>query len=131
MGLMGIDAPENNSGVEAMEYNVIVKIDKAAEKTSGGLLLTDDRQQRDDIETTTGTIVSLPQRAYDFLMPHEGVDYDRWIKDANLPGLGERVLFPRYAGIFIREGRDGMPYRVIKDKDVIGRVQPGWNLEGY
>ena len=117
----------NNSGLRPFEYNVIVHIPAAEAQTKGGVILSETSVDRSEIDRIDGVIVALPDRAFDFLMP-EGANYDRWVAEVDLPQVGDRIMFPRYAGHIFR-GKDGERYRIMKDKDVLTVVDGDWDLD--
>ncbi len=102
----------NTSGIQPIEYNVLVKQDDIEEKTSGGLYLPDDQQERDKHSATQGVIVAASPMAFAF---------DDWPADKPKPQAGQRIVFARHAGTFVK-GEDGKEYRVVKDKDVVATM---------
>lgn len=95
-----------------VEFNVIVELDRVDEKTAGGIILPGQKVERNRLEETEGTLVSLSPFAF---------NYDEWPDDAAKPALGDRVYFARYAGI-LTECADGRWVRIVKDKDVVATV---------
>lgn len=103
----------NTSGIRPIEYNILVKQDAEEEKTSGGIFLPDDIQERNRHSETEATIVAMSPMAFKF---------DDWPDYESIPQPGERVVFARHAGTFVK-GSDGEQYRVIKDKDVVAVME--------
>ncbi len=99
-----------SSGITPIEYNVVVKPEKVAEQTSGGLYVPDAARERDQYGEHKGVLVEISPMAFEF---------DDWPDDAPKPQIGQRVIFVKYAGTLV-QGDDGEDYRVMKDKDVLG-----------
>lgn len=99
----------NTSGIKPIEYNILVKQDAEEEKTSGGIFLPDEIQERNKHSETEAVIVAVSPMAFRF---------DDWPTGEATPQPGDRVVFARHAGTFVK-GSDGEQYRVVKDKDVV------------
>lgn len=99
----------NQSGVEPMEYNLIVEAFEVEKKTAGGLILPDEHRDQLQFAQTKGRIVALSPLCFGF---EEG---------APRAEVGDTVIYAKHSGMYI-DGADGKRYKVIKDKDVIGRV---------
>ncbi len=100
---------KNRSGIYPTEYKVLVQPDKVEEKTSGGIFLPEDVQEKDQHASTKGTLIDISPLAF---------KYDDWPSSERVPKPGDRIAFARYAGVSI-DGSDGEQYRLINDKDVI------------
>jgi co-chaperonin GroES (HSP10) len=98
--------------LQPVEFNVVVELDPTEEKTTGGIILTTEKVDRNRLEETAGTIVAASPFAF---------NYDDWPEGACKPGAGDRVFFARYAGI-LNECADGRWVRIIKDKDIVAVV---------
>ena len=99
-----------SSGITPIEYNVVVKPEKVAEQTSGGLYVPDAARERDQYGEHKGVLIAISPMAFSFV---------EWPDDAPKPSVGNRVIFVKYAGTLVR-GADGDDYRVMNDKDVLG-----------
>ena len=99
-----------SSGITPIEYNVVVKPEKVAERTTGGILIPDAARERDQYGEHKGVLVALSPMAFSF---------EEWPEDEPKPSVGNRVIFIKYAGTLV-QGDDGEDYRVMKDKDVLG-----------
>lgn len=98
---------ENNSGIsQVYEYKCLVLADPVEEKTAGGIILADTTKDRKKFDTTNGTLILTGDLA--FTDPDWG---DR-------PRPGDRILMAKNCGYFI----DGTDYKVINDKDIIGKL---------
>ena len=96
-----------------IEYNVIVKPDPVEEKTAGGIILTDKAVEQEQSGATRGVLVAMSPLAF---------NYEKAYATEKPVKVGDRVAYSRYAGAEI-EGEDGEKYRVIKDKDIIGKAE--------
>jgi len=102
----------NNSGITPVEFNVLLKQDDVQATTKGGLHLAVETVERDKHAQTLGTIVAVAAMAF---------NEDVWPGDMPKPKPGQRVVFARHTGTFVN-GLDGVEYRMIKDKDVVGLI---------
>lgn len=103
----------NNSGLRPMEFNVVVQPDPVEEVTKGGIIIPTTKTDRDKLAVEEGTLVAVSPHAF---------TYADWPEGAEPPKVGDRVVFARYAGAL--HTRDGVDYRVIKDKDIVAVVEP-------
>ena len=105
----------NTSGVEAVDYKVIVKKDKVEEKTSGGIYIPKDVSDQEEWNVQTGVIVSHGDLAFT-----DGRKKDHTlIPWSPKPKVGDRVITKEFAGLrFV--GDDGDAYMVFADKDIAG-----------
>lgn len=94
-----------------VEFNVVIELDRTEEKTSGGIILPGNKVERNRLEETVGTLVSVSPFAF---------NYDEWPEGAQQPQPGDRVFFARYAGIL--NEFDGRWVRIIKDKEIVAVV---------
>lgn len=108
----------NTSGVEAVDYKVIVKKDKVEEKTSGGIFIPKDVSAQEEWNVQTGVIVSCGDLAFT-----DGRKSDHTLIPWNpQPKVGDRVITKEFAGLrFV--GDDGDAYMVFTDKDIAGIKQ--------
>ena len=88
---------------------VLVLVDEVAKQSSGGIILTDDKVDKQNARSQTGVIIGMGDAAF-----HWTFDRTReWY--GTKPQIGTRVHFERYAGSFI-VGADGRYYRIMDDK---------------
>lgn len=97
--------------LQPVEFNVVVELDPTEEKTAGGIFLPGQKVERNRLEETVGTLVSVSPFAF---------NYDEWPADAQKPQPGDRVYFARYAGILT--DFDGRWVRIVKDKEIVAVV---------
>ncbi len=99
-----------SSGIDPIVYNVVVKPEKVAEQTKGGILIPDAARERDQYGEHKGVLTAISPMAFSFV---------EWPTYAPKPQVGQRVIFVKYAGTLV-QGADGEDYRVMNDKDVLG-----------
>ncbi|WP_299477016.1 hypothetical protein [uncultured Paracoccus sp.] len=97
----------NLSGIDPLEYKVLVLPEKVEEKTKGGILLPDEVKERDQHAAMCGKLVAMSPLAFSYE------------ENAPKPDVGDTLIFARYAGVIIK-GADGLDYRIMNDKDVVG-----------
>lgn len=101
----------NDSGLQPLEFFVVVELDPAEEKTAGGIILPTKVQDQDRLATQEGTLLAVSPHAFTYA---EG-----W-PEGSKPEVGQRVLFKRYAG-HLHE-RQGRSYRLLNDKDLVAII---------
>jgi chaperonin GroES len=102
---------KNTSGIIPIGDRVLVLPDKAPEKTAGGVLMTEQQQDRDGLAAETGILVAIGEAAWKW-----NSDRTR-LFEGTKPEVGQRVWFERYAGS-VQYGKDGTAYRIMDDKAV-------------
>lgn len=100
----------NKSGIEPMEFKVLIAPKKVEEKTQGGIYLPDQARDKERFAMQEGVLVAVGALA--FTEPN-------WLEK---PKVGDTVMFDRYAGGLIK-GRDGEEYRLINDKEISARIR--------
>lgn len=101
---------KNTSGIKVIEYKVLVLPDPVEQKTKGGIILTDDTIEQSQAAATRGTVIDVSPLAFNY-----EADFPQCLK----PMVGTRVIMGRYNGVKIM-GADGIEYRILNDKDIIG-----------
>lgn len=96
----------NNSGINPLEYYVLIKLDAVEEKTKGGIYLPDDLRERETQAQASGCLIAVGPLAF---------IYD--VENDTIPRIGQRVAFPKYSGLK-QIGKDGAEYRLLKDGDL-------------
>lgn len=99
---------ENKSGIQPIEFNVLILPDAVEEQTAGGIWKPDNLKDQDKYRATQGTLVAMSPLAF---------NEDIWPSDMEKPQPGQRVSIALHAGHF-QKGSDDEEYRLIKDKDV-------------
>lgn len=100
---------ENSCGIlELCEYKCVVLPDPVQDKTDGGIWKPDITKDREKYQTCKATFVLRSENAFR--------DWGGYI-----PEPGDRVYVAVASGM-IHEGLDGKLYRIVNDKDVIGKL---------
>ena len=106
----------NNSGIKPVGLSILVLPEQVAEKTAAGIILgTPMELEREQLKQTEGVVVEIGPLAF-----HDELDE----KGNRIPRckVGDRVVMTAYAGM-IKEGKDELKYRLIRDCDVIGVLE--------
>lgn len=99
----------NPSGIHPTEYRVLIRPVTVEEKSAGGIILPEEKRERDQYAVQEGELVAVSPLAF---------SYADWPAGAQPPQIGDRVIFAKYAGSN-RKGRDGVEYRVVNDRDIV------------
>lgn len=84
---------------------------RGAQKTKGGIVLSEETQKRTQVATTVGYVLRLGPLAY---YDQEKFPDGPWCKE------GDWIVFGRYAGA--RIAIDGGEIRFINDDEVLGKI---------
>lgn len=103
----------NTSGINPTGHMVVVKMERAEEKTAGGIIMPDKLVERESLASIKGVMVAAG--------PTAG-DYTAWPEGAEFIPVGSRVLLKKFAGIEVK-GNDGSEYRVCEDKEVLAALE--------
>lgn len=98
---------KNESGIYPVGVSVLILPDPIDQTTESGIVLsTHEQHSREEMGQTDGIVVAIADNAY----------YDESKPRCK---VGDRVIMAKYAGM-VREGLDGLTYRLINDSDVVG-----------
>lgn len=103
----------NTSGINPTGHMILVRMEAVEEKTAGGILLPSKHLDRENLGSTTGTLVAAG--------PCAG-DYADWPEGHEFPPVGSRVVTRKFPGQEIK-GNDGAEYRLCEDKDVLAVME--------
>ena len=101
---------KNKSGITPVGVSILVLPDQVEEVTEAGVIVATAIQiDREQMAQTDGEVIAIGSHAY----------YDEKKEGVIIPRckVGDRVIMAKYAGM-VREGNDGLTYRLIKDDDV-------------
>jgi len=98
----------NSSRGSPTEFNVLVRPIEIEEVTAGGIIKPQMAREREQAAAVEGQIVSISPLAF---------TYEVWPNGARKARAGDTVVFAKYAGMTWK-GRDGVEYRILKDKDI-------------
>lgn len=100
----------NTSGIQPMEFNVLVLPSEVEAKTKGGIILADETLEKEQFGRMEGTLVAVSPLAFSFA---------DWPDPAEQPQVGQTVVFSKYQATEVT-GRDGRKYWLMKDKSIAG-----------
>jgi len=89
-------------------HHILVEVDRAKEKTTGGLYIPESAKERRKQEGTTGTLVAVGPQAWLAF-----ADGKPWAS------VGDRVLCVKHAGVALESNPD---LRLMNDEDVLAVV---------
>lgn len=112
----------NDSGIIPTEFKVLVLPDESEVELRArrsGLVVPDEAAGTYRHAAVTGRIIALSPAAF---------SYHDWPDGVRLPGIGDRVVYARYAGMRVngrpRANEKGheeqTEYRLLNDKDIAG-----------
>lgn len=101
--------PSNPSGIRPTEFRVLVRPVEVEAKTKGGIIIPDEKKERDQYAVMEATIIECSPLAFTYEA--------NWPVDADKPKAGDRVVIAKYSGALIK-GKDGVEYKLVADKDV-------------
>lgn len=99
----------NLSGIEPLEFKVLVLPDPVEKKTAGGIYLPEQAHEMEELHQVKATLIAKGGNAFE-----DWVDKEKLIP-------GRRVYISMHAGYYV-EGIDGKRYKIISDKDVAGII---------
>ena len=94
----------NKSGIEPVEYKVLIEPLDVDEKTESGIVLAKSITDKEKMAQVKGTLIDIGGNAF-----------EDW--NGKVPKAGDGVYFAKYAGYVIK-GIDGKEYRLANDKDI-------------
>ena len=98
----------NESGIQPVEYKVLIKPEVVEGKTAGGLFLPEQTQDKEKMAQVKGVLVAVGGNAFE--------DWN------GKPEIGDTVYYAKYAGYVIK-GSDGQEYRLANDKDITAIIR--------
>lgn len=100
----------NTSGIQPREYKVLVRPDEVEEVTKGGIVKAISTVEAEQRAICFGTLVANSPHAFNFEAGMEKIE------------PGTRVLYAKYAGGEVKGPADGITYRIMNDKDIMGEI---------
>ena len=107
---------ECRPGIRMVEYNVLVVLPVLPEESKGGIILPTEVLNSKEMAYQQARIIDASPVAFNY-----DDFYSRYPELA--PKVGDIVWIARYAGGEV-VGKDGRRYRLIKDKDIGGVIEP-------
>ena len=97
--------PLNPTGIHPVEYKVLIMLEPVKEKTDGGIIKTQEGQEREQAAGTHALLVEAGGNAF-----------EDW--KGTIPKPGDLVLLNKYAGSPPKAGDFRNLYRICNDKDI-------------
>lgn len=104
---------KNKSGIQPVEFKILIKPDPVEKKTAGGIIKIEKTHESEQWAQVKGTLVAMGAAAF-------GDPFTESEREMLKPGA--RVYYRKYEGIMI-DGADGEEYRLCTDKDIGGVVE--------
>lgn len=95
----------NNSGIQPVEFKVLVRPKKVEEKTIGGIIIPESAKEKEKYATVHGELVAVSALA--FTSPD-------WLYK---PKVGDTVMYDKYSGARVK-GKDDEEYILLNDKEI-------------
>ena len=95
----------NTSGIQPIEYKVLVIPDILSDATVGGIIRPDRVKEIEQAAAVRGYLVAFGGKAFD--------DFGE-----PTPNIGDRVQYAKYSGVHEVPGADGKQYILCNDKDI-------------
>lgn len=92
------------SEIIPLEDRAVLKVNKMAETTTGGIIIPQEYLERLDMAQLEAEVVALGEFCFQ----------DCTVK----PEIGDTVLIAKYAGLLY--AMDGEEYRVVQPRDIVG-----------
>ena len=96
---------DNQSGIQPIEYKVLVLPDTLSDATVGGIIRPDRVKEIEQAAAVRGYLVAFGGKAFD--------DFGE-----PTPLIGDRVQYAKYSGVHEVPGADGKQYILCNDKDI-------------
>lgn len=106
----------NESGIIPIDRRVVVRPEIMDEVTEGGIYIPDEARDKEDMGHIKATIASVGAQAFEDIEDRE-----------YRPKPGMTISIARYAG-YLMKGKDGKPYRIINDTDVVAVLDGEWDI---
>ena len=103
----------NKSGLQPVDYRVLVKIHETEKVSEGGIVLhVGQESERQQWAETKATLIAVGAFAFE----EKGTPWP------DAPKVGDTVLVRQYAG-FKYKGNDEVQYQLCNDKDIMAIVR--------
>lgn len=91
-------------------HRVLVKVKPVEKTTESGIIIPDTTTRKEQAATDEGIIMAI------------GETFGRDYGVANLPEVGDKVYFAKYAGKFIKD-EDGTDLVLLNDEDIVAIIK--------
>lgn len=103
--------------IEPQNTMVLIRQDDVDDKV-GSILLADQTKEADEFACMTGKLTKMGELAFTYGTP--GTEAFFTLRDA--PKVHDRVMYRKYSGGWVIEGKDGGKYRLMDWTDIVGKV---------
>lgn len=104
----------NPTGIEPVEYKILIKVEEIEQKSSGGIYLPETTLGREQSAHDRGTLIAISSMAF-----------DGW--EGTIPKVGDKIIFKKYAGTVIQHRGEASrivgQYRLCHDKDICAIIK--------
>ena len=100
---------KNESGLQPIEYKVLVQLDKVEERTEGGLWIPATLKEKQQMMQVEAVLVAAGGNAFN--------DFK-----GDVPSIGDHVYVAKHAGYQVT-GMDGEKYQLMNDKDIAAIIR--------
>jgi chaperonin GroES len=94
----------NQSGIQPVEYKVLVRPEVVEERSSGGIILPETTREQQNLAQVKATLIAVGGNAFEDFLPPK-------------PVIGQIIFVAKYAGVRV-QGEDGVQYQIVADKDI-------------
>ena len=95
---------KNPSGLNPVEFKILVKKDKVEDRTKGGIYIPIGALEQKEMKQEQATIIAVGGNAF-----------EDWV--GRIPKVGDRVYIGKYSGYQVK-GIDKEKYQLLNDKDI-------------
>jgi len=99
----------NKSGLEPVEFKILVQLDKVADRTEGGLWIPATLHDQQQMSQAEAILVAVGGNAF-----------EDW--EGTVPKVGDHIYVAKLAGYGVT-GIDGEKYRLMNDKDIAAVIK--------
>lgn len=103
----------NKTGIEPVQFRVLISVDEVDEMTEGGLWLTQQTVENEQMGHDRGTLIAVSDMAF-----------SDW--NGQKPQVGDKIIFKKFAGTIIQyrdEKKVIGKYRLCNDKDIFAIIR--------
>ena len=105
----------NKTGIEPVQYSVLIMVDDVDDQTSGGIFIPEHALEREQMGHDRGTLIAKSDMAF-----------EEWY--GTIPEVGDKIIFKKFAGTIIQHRDDRKvlgKYRLCNDKEVFAIIKEG------
>ena len=103
----------NKTGIEPVQFRVLISVDEVGEQTKGGIWLAETTLEREQMGHDRGTLIAKSDMAF-----------SDW--NGTKPQVGDKIIFKKFAGTIIKyrdEKKVIGEYRLCNDKEILAIIK--------